>query len=274
MAQRIEHRPLERRVPLPQNPRIDSDAQVAQIAGNRWIPSSAFRTMSSSSANPQTPGNLRPPMLPKRGCCEHGCGGIAVSRSSRCEAHTLNIRTASQRIYDDRRGTRIEGGYDAAHERLRVACFVRDDWRCCTCGWEPQVVADFRMAELGAVPVDAVLGELRRAKLAGERHLHMDHVLPIATHPGLRLGLGNVQTLCSLCHARKTMAERQAPASAGGTGSRSEKLARRRGDQRWPSVRQSAHKNFLFLREDLKMPAKQRFSMPENVRDLRHLSAI
>jgi hypothetical protein len=73
----------------------------------------------------------------------------------------------------------------------------------------------------------------------------MDHVLPIATHPGLRLDLGNVQTLCSLCHARKTMAERRAPI-AGGTGSRSEKLPIGRADQRWPHVRQSAKLKFLF----------------------------
>ena len=183
-------------------------------------------------------------------------------------------RQALQRRYDGRRGTTVERGYDEHHERLRVLCFQRDEWRCRECGWEPDVVRDCRLADVEVAPADVVLDELRRAKLAGERHLHADHVLPIATRPGLRLGLGNVQTLCSLCHARKTMAERQAPASAGGTGSRSEKLARRRGDQRWPSVRQSAHKNFLFLREDLKMPAKQRFSMPENVRDLRHLSAI
>ena len=72
-----------------------------------------------------------------------------------------------------------------------------------------------------------------RAEVAGERHLHCDHVLPIADRGDLRPDLGNVQTLCSLCHARKTMAERRAPI-AGGTGSRSEKLPIGRGDQRWP----------------------------------------
>jgi 5-methylcytosine-specific restriction endonuclease McrA len=116
---------------------------------------------------------------------------------------------ALQRRYDDRRGTAAERGYDAAHERLRVTCFVRDDWRCCTCGWEPQVVADFRMAELGAVPVDAVLGELRRAKNAGERHLHADHIVPISGREDpRRLDLDNMQTLCDWCHRRKTMKEK------------------------------------------------------------------
>ncbi|MGD0579546.1 MAG: HNH endonuclease [Bryobacteraceae bacterium] len=115
---------------------------------------------------------------------------------------------ALQRAYDDRRGTRTERGYDAAHRRLRIQCFLRDEWRCEACGWEPPIVEQFRLAGLGDLPVDVVLDELRRAKLAGERHLHMDHVLPIATHPGLRLDLGNVQTLCDWCHRRKTMKEK------------------------------------------------------------------
>jgi 5-methylcytosine-specific restriction endonuclease McrA len=147
------------------------------------------------------------PMLPKRGCSESGCRGAAAPGSARCETHTASIRSASQRFHDDRRGSRIERGYDGAHERLRVQCFQRDDWRCCTCGWEPQVVMDFRIADLGTVPADAVLDELRRAKLAGERHLHADHVLPIADRPELRLDLGNMQTLCDWCHKRKTLKE-------------------------------------------------------------------
>jgi 5-methylcytosine-specific restriction endonuclease McrA len=50
-----------------------------------------------------------------------------------------------------------------------------------------------------------VLGELRHAKLAGERHLNMDHIVPIAVCPGRRLDLENVQTLCDWCHRRKTL---------------------------------------------------------------------
>ena len=147
------------------------------------------------------------PMLPKRGCSESGCRSFAMAGSSHCKTHTRSVQKASQRFYDDRCGTRIERGYDAAYDRLRIQCFVRDKWRCGACGWEPLVVETFRLADLGAVAVDAVLDELRRAKLAGERHLHMDHVLPITTHPGLRLDLSNVQTLCDSCHRRKTLKE-------------------------------------------------------------------
>jgi 5-methylcytosine-specific restriction endonuclease McrA len=88
-----------------------------------------------------------------------------------------------------------------------LLCFQRDDWRCRGCGWEPDVVRDCRLADVDAPPAHVVLEELRRAKLAGERHLHMDHILPIATHPDLRLELDNAQTLCDWCHRRKTLKE-------------------------------------------------------------------
>ena len=54
---------------------------------------------------------------------------------------------------------------------------------------------------------DSALEELRVAFAAGERHLHMDHVVPIATRQDLRLDLSNMQTLCDTCHRRKTLKE-------------------------------------------------------------------
>ena len=49
---------------------------------------------------------------------------------------------------------------------------------------------------------------LRRAKLAGERHLHADHVVQISGREDpRRLDLDNMQTLCDTCHRRKTMQE-------------------------------------------------------------------
>jgi len=200
------------------------------------------------------------PMLPKRCCSDPMCGAVAAPGSSRCPAHAR----ALQRSYDDRRGTTVERGYDSDHQRLRVLCFVRDEWRCKVCGWEPDVVRDCRLAGVDAPPVEVVLDELRRAKLAGERHLHMDHIIRIEDRPELRLDLSNVQTLCSLCHARKTMAERRAPAMVGGTGSRSEKLSMRRGDQRWPCVRESAHENFLFWDDYTEMLSKSTISAAQN----------
>ena len=143
------------------------------------------------------------PMLPKRCCSDPMCGAVAAPGSSRCPAHAR----ALQRSYDDRHGTTVERGYDSDHERLRVLCFQRDEWRCKVCGWEPDVVRDCRLAGIDAPPVEVVLEELRRAKNAGERHLHCDHVLPIILSPGQRLNLDNMQTLCDWCHRRKTMKE-------------------------------------------------------------------
>jgi len=143
-------------------------------------------------------------MLPKRGCSEPGCGGVAQCGSSRCPAHARAI----QRRYDDRRGTTAERGYDSDHERLRLLCFQCDEWRCRVCGWEPDVVRDCRFASIEAPPAEVVLEELRQAKNAGERHLHCDHMVPIeGRNDPRRLDLDNMQTLCDWCHRRKTMRE-------------------------------------------------------------------
>ena len=157
---------------------------------------------------PGQAGGAPMPMLPKRGCSEPGCGAVAVDGGC-CPAHEAAARQAKQRFYDDRRGTTLERGYDARHRRLRVTCFERDGWRCVKCGWMPP--GCFQAQAFGLeILVDSALEELRAAFAAGERHLHMDHVVPIKDRQDLRLDLGNVQTLCSVCHGRKTMAERRA----------------------------------------------------------------
>jgi hypothetical protein len=204
------------------------------------------------------------------------CCGVAATGESRCEEHARKHRTVSQQLYDSQRGTAVERGYDSDHQRLQVLCFQRDDWRCCTCGWEPDVMCDCRLAGIDAPPAEVVLEELRLAKNVSQRHLHADHVVPITGRDDpRRLDLGNLQTLCDWCHRRKTMKENAlGMATPAPTGSRSSYLGLGRGDQRWPSLGQSAHKNFRFLREHIKMPAKQRFLMPKQARELRHLSAI
>ena len=70
------------------------------------------------------------------------------------------------------------------------------------------MVRDCRLAGIDAPPADVVLDELRRAKNAGDRHLHCDHVVPIeGRNDPRRLDLDNMQTLCDTCHRRKTMRE-------------------------------------------------------------------
>ena len=53
------------------------------------------------------------PMLPKRSCIEPGCSAVAAAGSLRCSVHTRAAQQASQRFYDDQRGTTVERGYDA-----------------------------------------------------------------------------------------------------------------------------------------------------------------
>jgi hypothetical protein len=88
-----------------------------------------------------------------------------------------------------------------------VLCFIRDEWRCVDCGWEPNVVRDFRQFGLGPPPTHQVLAELKERFSLGERHLHADHQLTIESRPDLRLDLDNVRTRCNTCHSAKTMRE-------------------------------------------------------------------
>lgn len=130
------------------------------------------------------------PHLAKRPCSV--CGNLG------CTAH--------QRDYSYRNTTACRG-YDAAHKRLRVLCFMRDEWRCIDCGWEPEIVKDFREAGLQAPSSEAVLRMLKIAFAKGERHLHADHQVPIDQAEELRLDLDNLKTRCNVCHATKTARE-------------------------------------------------------------------
>lgn len=98
-------------------------------------------------------------------------------------------------------------GYDSTHRAIRILCFLRDDWRCVQCGWEPYMVTMFRDASMGVPPTQRILDELRLNYQAGARHLHADHIQTIDDRPDLRLELSNMQTLCNACHGLKTRAE-------------------------------------------------------------------
>ena len=136
------------------------------------------------------------PSLPLHQCSQPGCSAL-LSEGSRCPNHI-------RRHYS---GKTVERGYDAVHERLRVQCFQRDDWRCRACGWEPEVVGLYRNLNMGDPPVATVMKELRSRFAAKDRHLHADHIKDIAVRPDLARDLDNYQTLCSVCHGRKTREE-------------------------------------------------------------------
>ncbi len=101
--------------------------------------------------------------------------------------------------HDEQRGGSAARGYDAAHRRLRVRCFIRDEWRCVDCGWEPNLVMEFRQFDLGLPRAEDVLAELKQRFSQGERHLHADHQIPIEKRPDLRLDLDNLRTRCDSC---------------------------------------------------------------------------
>lgn len=135
------------------------------------------------------------PSLAKRPCPV--CG--VLGSGGRCAAH--------QRKTDGHTAKTAARGYDAHHKDLRVLCFIRDEWRCVDCGWEPEIVSDFRLAGLPAPTPQIVLRHLSAAYARGERHLHADHQVPIEQREDLRLDLDNYQTLCNYCHSRKTANE-------------------------------------------------------------------
>jgi len=139
--------------------------------------------------------------LPKRSCSTPRCGNMAAA-GGRC--------APCQRLFDSRRLSPHRRGYDADHEKLRILCFERDHWRCVDCGWEPDIVREFREYKLGDPPTDIILAELRERWHRGDRHLHGDHDVAIQARPDLRLHLDNYRARCNKCHAAKTMHEQQA----------------------------------------------------------------
>jgi hypothetical protein len=130
-----------------------------------------------------------------------GCPNLAAS--GKCDS----CRRERFKQLDANRPNSDARGYDADFRRLRVLCFQRDAWRCVDCGWEPNVVRDFRLYDLGPPPVEQVLHELRERFHIGERHLHCDHQIPISARPDLRLVLDNLRTRCDTCHGAKTLRE-------------------------------------------------------------------
>ena len=137
------------------------------------------------------------PHLPLRSCLQPGCATLV--QSGKCAEHA--------QMAERRREKTTARGYDAKHQKLRILCFQRDDWRCVDCGWQAELVSDFHRFGLGEPPAAKVLEELRMNFNRGERHLHADHDIPIQVRPELRLDLDNLRTRCDKCHRVKTLRE-------------------------------------------------------------------
>ena len=141
-------------------------------------------------------------LRPKRPCSAPSCPNLLDA------GEASQLCASCRGTYDEQRGSSSVRGYDGRFGRLRIICLVRDRWRCQKCDWEPDIVRLSREYELPDLPpAEKVLEELRNRAVDGERHLQVDHVIPISQAPELRLELGNLQVLCDACHRTKTLAE-------------------------------------------------------------------
>lgn len=141
------------------------------------------------------------PTAPLQPCSHQPCRNTVTHGA--CAEH----RRAKHRMIDDRRGTAKERGYDVAYRKIRVLIFDRDHWTCMDCGWRPELLVECERVGLDQPDIAVILDYLAKAQQTGERHLHCDHVIPIADAPDMRLSAGNLATRCSTCHAVKTARE-------------------------------------------------------------------
>jgi hypothetical protein len=86
---------------------------------------------------------------------------------------------------------------------VRLACFIRDGWRCVDCGFEPDIVRMAREAGVAMPPMNRILDELRMRFADHRKHLHADHLVPVDRAPELRLDLGNLATRCDSCNVSR-----------------------------------------------------------------------
>lgn len=139
-------------------------------------------------------------LSPLHPCAMPGCP-LLVRGSLRCERHATRP--------DAQRDTSTRRGYDVYHRRLRLLCFERDGWRCVDCGFTPDLVKLYQKFDIGMPDTPKILAELRIRCVNSERHLHADHIIPIAEKPELRLELDNLATRCDQCHNKRTIRQQR-----------------------------------------------------------------
>jgi 5-methylcytosine-specific restriction endonuclease McrA len=142
---------------------------------------------------------------------------LAISGSSRCAEHTQKQKRLYESERRERGGTTKQRGYAGDWPRLRLQAFVRDEWRCRQCGWEPNVVRECRLAGVDAPPADVIQRELAANLARGEPYLIGDHIKPSRGDSAKHHDLDNVQTLCDRCHGHKSSLERQGITRGGPT---------------------------------------------------------
>lgn len=137
-----------------------------------------------------------------------------ITRACKCGAkiplheQCPTCNRAKRQQCDRYRGSAASRGYDRDWREVRIEVFRRDGWRCVDCQWQPGVIEQWQRAGLPGLPhEDDILEELRKRALAGDVHLHGDHLEPVADRPDLRLDVSNVATRCSSCHDKRTARE-------------------------------------------------------------------
>jgi 5-methylcytosine-specific restriction protein A len=111
------------------------------------------------------------PSRSPRPCKVTGCPNPASGKF--CEEHASYSRTD--------RGSGKDRGWDIPWRRLRKIALARDHYICVLC----------------------LRNENNRPKPARD----VDHIIPVAKAPHLRLVLENLQSLCRSCHSKKTATE-------------------------------------------------------------------
>lgn len=117
------------------------------------------------------------PSRPPRPCAKPGCGGLTTA-GRYCERHRHIAATEDRdrkADLDRSRGTAAQRGYDATWRRLRLTVLAEEPL-CRLC---------------------RAAGKLTPAA-------EVDHVVPIAERPDLRLDRENLRPLCKPCHSRVT----------------------------------------------------------------------
>lgn len=115
------------------------------------------------------------PRAAGRPCRHLGCSEVVRDGSGYCKAHQSDRKLG--KFADARRGSRHERGYGSDWERKRRRILSRDKGLCQVC---------------------LALGKYRPAQ-------HVDHVIPKSE--GGSDDDGNLQAICKICHAEKTVDE-------------------------------------------------------------------
>jgi 5-methylcytosine-specific restriction protein A len=111
------------------------------------------------------------PSRSQRPCSVPGCTNLCANRW--CEIHEKD-KTVTRK-YDLYRGSSTERGYGGEWRKVRLQILKRDNFLCVAClaTGRPTTATD------------------------------VDHIVPMA-RGGARLDPNNLQSLCSVCHKRKT----------------------------------------------------------------------